>query len=242
MGPEQDPTDGAEGTLPVDRPLPVFLDWLLAGAIAVGGLALLAAGTVLTVVFDRAFLAQGIESGQITVVFIERELSAAEMLSFSHDVLTWTGIGFLVTGLGLVTVAAWYAYAHHAARRRAEAPVLRSSRSVAVIGAAVTAVLSFLPFSPVVGGALAGYLEAPVSGRSIRVGALSGGLAVLPAMVIVAFTTIGLVEGLAAVGEADLGIGVGVVMWFVVLSGLAYGAGLGALGGFLGGHLGGRSP
>lgn len=46
-----------------------------------------------------------------------------------------------------------------------------------LIGAVVTVILSFTVVSPIVGGAVAGYLEKT---DGVRVGAISGGIAVLP--------------------------------------------------------------
>lgn len=47
----------------------------------------------------------------------------------------------------------------------------------AIIGAVVTVVFSFTMLSPILGGAVAGYLE---KGNGLRVGALSGAIATLP--------------------------------------------------------------
>jgi|AntRauTorcE11898_2_1112593.scaffolds.fasta_scaffold02169_6 hypothetical protein len=64
----------------------------------------------------------------------------------------------------------------------------------ALIGAVVSVLLGFIPFSPVLGGAVAGYLEGGDSGDGAKVGAISGILAALPlALVIflgIAFFTI----------------------------------------------------
>jgi hypothetical protein len=227
--------DDAEG---FERPLPEYVDWLVALVVALGGMALTVGGSVLTFVVDRGLLAEGIESGQITVIVVERDLTQAEMLAFTLSIVDWTGIGLLVTGLGLVLFAVVYVVLRHRARQRAgpdETP--GSRRSVAVLGAVATALLSFVPFSPVLGGALAGYLEQIESGRALGVGALSGLLAMLPAVSILLFLTVGLFDGLAGVGEAGLGIVVAAVMVIVMLFVAVYGTGLGALGGFIGGRL-----
>jgi hypothetical protein len=110
-------------------------------------------------------------------------------------------------------------------------------RSYAVTGATASAVLSFVPFSAILGGGVAGYLGRQDTGQSTSVGAASGLLYSLPGLVIVLFVTIGLYFGLGAVAEAGLGVVVVAVMVFVMLLVAAYGVGIGALGGFIGGRL-----
>lgn len=99
----------------------------------------------------------------------------------------------------------------------------------ALIGAVVTVLLSFLVFSPVVGGAVAGYLR----GRDgIKVGAISGLIAVVP-LFLLGFLFVSFV-GLFAVDAA-------VIVLFFVIFGfvflLLFSVVLSALGGFLGVYL-----
>jgi hypothetical protein len=237
-------TEGSNGKSPpaIARPLPAFVDWIAAAIIAVAGAALAVGGTVLTFVADRELLEEGIESGRITVVVFERDLTRTEMLEFTLEVVSWTGIGLLVTGVGLVVFAIGYAIARHRAHREApDGETAGSYRANAVLGAVATTVLSFLPFSPVLGGGVAGYLEGYDTGRSLGAGALSGILAMLPAIVIVAFVTVGIFAGLSDVGATELGIVATTTMLLVLLFVGAYGAGLGALGGFAGGRFADRS-
>lgn len=103
----------------------------------------------------------------------------------------------------------------------------------ALIGAAATVFLSFVPFSPVLGGAVAGYLQ---EGDGVRVGAISGVLAAIP------LALIGLLAFLVLVGVAVGGPGAGIVwvglLFLVMLAFLAaYTVGLSALGGILGVYL-----
>ena len=224
-------------TQATDRPLPEYVNWLVAALIALGGMALTVGGSVLTFVVDRTLLEEGIESGQITVVIVERDLTRTEMLEFTLEVVNWTGIGLLVTGVGLVLFAVVYLIVRHRAHQRTSAGESPDSlRSNAVLGAVTTTVLSFLPFSPVVGGGLAGYLEHSRSGRSVSVGALSGLLAMVPALSIIVFVTVGMFSGLSGIQETGLGIVAAAVLFLVSLFVATYGAGLGALGGFIGGR------
>jgi hypothetical protein len=105
----------------------------------------------------------------------------------------------------------------------------------ALLGAIVTVVLSFVPFSPVLGGATAGYLEGPDRRAGVRVGAVSGAIASLPLMLLVVGVAFLVPIGVTV---ADVGFGVPVLVLLLLLGVLllvaAYGAGLGALGGYVG--------
>jgi len=108
----------------------------------------------------------------------------------------------------------------------------------AVIGAIATALLnSFVPFAPLFGGALAGYLEGGTRSDGLRVGTISGliGL-VLTALVFALFFFIVAAFGLIA-GAPRLFGAVGFL--FVLLVGVfvtVYTVGLSALGGWLGNY------
>lgn len=109
----------------------------------------------------------------------------------------------------------------------------------AVIGAVVTVVLSFTGFSPLIGGGVAGYLQRGSRTGGAKVGALSGGLAFLPFLLVVV-----LAFGFFAAGPiAGGGLGVpGFVELLVILLVmfplfLLWNVGLGAAGGYLGVYL-----
>jgi hypothetical protein len=119
-----------------------------------------------------------------------------------------------------------------------------SGRSIylnALIGAIATFVLSWLPLSPVIGGAVAGYLEGPDTSRGLKAGAISGLIAAIP-VVIIAGAIGAFVVGvpiLGAIGSgsgAGFGIGLGLIVIFAIglVVGLAYSVGLSAAGGYLG--------
>ena len=129
----------------------------------------------------------------------------------------------------------------------------RSGFVNALLGAVVMTVFSWIPFAPVVGGALSGYLEAgdahatgPASRRGVRVGALAGVLTTIPAVLVLAFVgslvTVGWF-GMSTSGGMGprVSLGLPVFAWglamFVLVFALVYHVGLSALGGWLGAEL-----
>lgn len=108
----------------------------------------------------------------------------------------------------------------------------------AVAGAAAAVLLAFLPFSTVLGGAVAGYLEGTDTGEGLRVGTLAGVLALVP-LALGAFLLGGAVlavlpfldPGMIAVGGFGL-----LVLFLAAIAGALYTVGLSALGGVLGAY------
>lgn len=221
-----------------DGPLPAVVDWILGAIVALGGVLSIVAGAALTFGVDRALLAEGVEDGTITVTAGTAELADPEAVEVARAIVSWTGVGLLVTGLGMVLFAVWYVLVRRRVHSRAGGDDRGSAYTqFAVLGAATTAMLSVFPFSPALGGALAGYLEHGESDRTVSVGALAGFLPVLPVLVLLAFVLVGLVAGLLAVEQPGAALAVGASMVFVAMFVAIIAAGLGALGGYLGGEL-----
>jgi len=101
----------------------------------------------------------------------------------------------------------------------------------AVVGAVVTVVTSFLPLAPVLGGAVAGYLQRR---DGLAVGALSGLLAAVP-LVVVLGLFLGAITAFLGVDFPPRGL-LGVGFLGVLLLGLVvvYSVLFGAAGGYLG--------
>jgi MFS family permease len=103
----------------------------------------------------------------------------------------------------------------------------------ALIGAVVTVVTSVVPLSPVLGGAVAGYLQRGDTEEGAKIGALSGVLVTLPLAVIgtllVALFTI-------APDGGGLGLVIGVFLLSVLVVGL-YAVSLSVVGGVIGAYL-----
>jgi len=104
----------------------------------------------------------------------------------------------------------------------------------ALVGAIATAVLSFTGISPLLGGALAGYLN---EDDGLRVGAISGAIASIPVVGLLLLVLV-LLPFLGLFGfPLEVGIAAGGVVVFgaiVVIGGVAYTVVLSALGGLIG--------
>ena len=106
----------------------------------------------------------------------------------------------------------------------------RSRLVNALIGAVVSVVTALLPFSPVLGGAVAGYLERE---DGVSVGALSCVIAAIPLALVIflAASLFFFVPDAAAAGGIFVLVALGVVLASL------YTIGLGALGGIVGVYL-----
>ena len=107
----------------------------------------------------------------------------------------------------------------------------------AFIGAVITIGLSFTGFSPLLGGGVAGYLQAQSPRTGAKVGAISGVIATLPVLFILALGVMFLPFFGFGPGVPMGGFGFGIlalvmvpmlVVWFVILS---------ACGGYVGAYL-----
>ncbi|MEF8812921.1 MAG: DUF5518 domain-containing protein [Halovenus sp.] len=226
-----------DGHPTADGGLPEVVDWVAGAIIALAGLLSLTGGSALLTLVDREALAEGIESGTVTVTVLDTELTEPETLDVAEAVVSWAGAGLLVTGLAMVLFAVGYVFLRRRARKRAGPDdSLRSYGAHAVLGALASVVFSFLPFSPAFGGALAGYLERGESDRTASVGALSGFLAVAPLLVLLVFVLGGLVTGMRAIGQGELAAVTSLVLLFATVFAALISSGLGALGGYLGGR------
>ncbi|MWV41835.1 DUF5518 domain-containing protein [Natrialba sp. INN-245] len=120
-----------------------------------------------------------------------------------------------------------------------------SSRTLihAVIGAIVGIVLSFIPFSTVLGGAVAGFLEGPDTREGAIVGALAGAITFLPvaAFALLAFVLVGFGFGVSGAPAGGFAF-----VLFLILVGttalLLYTVGVALLGGYLGAYLANEYP
>lgn len=108
----------------------------------------------------------------------------------------------------------------------------------AAVGALVSLVLTFLPFSPLVGGAVAGYLEGGDSGDGLRVGAIAGVLYSIPGLLIMLLfgSVFAFLPVLGGRGFALGALGFVVVLVALVFV-VVYGIALSAVGGLVGNYV-----
>lgn len=108
-----------------------------------------------------------------------------------------------------------------------------SSISVAnvLIGGIAGIILGFVPFSPVLGGAITGYLEDSTPNQAVKAGAMAGAVMLVP------FFFIALVILMFMLGVGDAAFAFGFISFFVLVIGGVYTVGLSALGGYLGNYL-----
>lgn len=106
-----------------------------------------------------------------------------------------------------------------------------------VIGAVITIALSFTGFSPLLGGAVAGYLQEAPPKQGVRVGAISGGVAIIPMFLLL----VGGFGVIASVSEAGMGVpgGFEIAIFGLVLVPmlLVWFVGLSAVGGYIGAYI-----
>ncbi len=98
----------------------------------------------------------------------------------------------------------------------------------AIIGAVVTFVLSFTVASPILGGAVAAWLQNGDQSESVRIGALSGVIALVPILIFVPFIFLfGIVGGIGGAGFAFF------FFAFIFVFAAVFVVGLSALGGYI---------
>jgi len=216
------------------RPVPAVVDWIVAALLVLVGIATTVAGAALLVAIDRSEIREAIAEEEIR----SDVLTDAELLDVTHATASWSGWGLIA--VGAIVVLAAIAYAVHRRRvhrRRAAGEDVSDFVGNAMVGAIATIVLSFVPFSQVLGGTLAGYLERGSSERVLGVGAASGVLSVAPFVLLVVVVLVGVLAGLLAISEGALALVVVAALLFTLAIMGAVGAGLGAVGGWVGGKI-----
>jgi hypothetical protein len=226
------------GRSAVDGPLPFLFEALAAVVIAVGGAIFTVVGAALVFGVDRAMLRSAIEA-ELSINTVERvTLTTAQSVDLASTVLTWTGSGLLVTGIGMLGFAALFAAFRYRSRRDPDGRSrIGDGTAVAVVGSAAAAVLSFVPGSAGLGGVVAGYFGAEQSRRPAFVGAMAGALLAIPGLLVAVFAVAGLNIGLLALGLTDSALLVVFILAIMLLVVAAINVGLGALGGYVGGLL-----
>jgi hypothetical protein len=212
------------------QPISRLVDWLTAAFLVLGGMLFAALGTGVYTLADRERIATWVAEGRLT----STELTDAELIDTTQALLTWGGIGTAVTGLLLAVGGVAFLVYRGRVRRNSADTAVPDSITLAIIGAVVTIVTSFVPLSPIIGGAVSGYLRGGDGRGGARVGAYAGLAAAIPFALLGLFFVGGLAVVAAELGLGGLGVFVGLAMVFATLVSVAYLVGLGALGGYLG--------
>lgn len=209
------------------------VDWLVAIFLGLAGLVFAVGGYFLFLAADRTRIAELVADGTIQ----SAELTNAELTSVVHALVWYGGLGLAV--MGVVLVVAGVAFLAVRTRSRRNRETGRDATTNAIVGAVVTVVTSFVPFSPVLGGVAAGYLQGSDGRTGVRVGAIAGLIASVPLAILFAF-----VIGGFAIVTAELSLGfVAVVGGFAMVFALAVAVfvlvALSAVGGYVGASLAG---
>jgi hypothetical protein len=210
-------------------PVPVAVDWLLGAVAAAVGFLLTAVGIGLYARVDRAVIAEFVTAESTEV----NGLTNAEAIAAGVPFIDWFSAGLAVTGLGLIVAAVGFVRARRRTRRRVagEGGTTATFWASAVYGAAVTALVSFVPGSGVVGGALAAYLHEGESG--LRVGATTGLVGWALTVPLLVFLAVAFLAGAGAIDRLAGGVVLVGITLVGELAALALNAGFGALGGYL---------
>lgn len=108
----------------------------------------------------------------------------------------------------------------------------------AFVGAVVTMVAgAFLPLGPLLGGGAAGYLEGGERSDGVRVGLISGAIALLPTVFLGLFVFGYVVPILMGVGPDPRGFSLVALLIGGLVVGVGYVVGLSALGGWIGNYV-----
>jgi len=219
----------ADGSTDSYDPVPEIVDWLVGLVTGVIGLVLTVIGVGLYTQVDQAMITDVVTEEGVEM----NGLTQSEFITASGQFVDWFAVGVIVTGL----VSAVGGAAFIAVRRRTRRRIAREGGTTAtfwactVYGAVMTALVSFIPGSAVLGGGTAAYLHDSNSG--VRIGTASGVVGTALTLPLVAFLAVGFIAGGGAVGELTGG---GLLAALVIggeLVALTINAGLGACGGYL---------
>lgn len=215
--------DGGNGA-----PLPAIVDWAAGAIVGIIGLLGVAGGITLVTSARREFVADF-----VTQETVEPEsLSPAEVTTLLVDVAWWTGIGLVIAGV--LTLAGGIVFVWLRRRERADSGAY-GILSSGGLGAIVAGVGSFIPLSPLLGGAVSGYITGTPEQRSpIKSGAFAGLFTAIPAFFIVIFVAIGLIQGFDTIGRADLRALTGAVTVIGAVITILLSTAIAAIGGYVG--------
>ena len=213
-----------------------LISWLAAGFLALAGLLVTTVGASLYTLADRDLITELVADGTIS----SSQLTDAELVDVTVALSTWGGIGLVLTGV-LMIVAAVGFLLYRSRVRRQEGRDRPDTATLAIVGAVVTGVTSFVPLSPLLGGLVAGYLRRGESMDGVRVGAYAGVVAALPVVLLFLFLLGGFVVTAGALGLGGAGLVVSLLIVFALLFTVAIVISLSGVGGYVGARLWARN-
>lgn len=199
------------------------IDWAIGAVLGVFGALVALSGGALYASSSYTVVTEVIQNGE----FESDVLTEAEAIDILGALGQWSGIGLVVTGLLLVALGVAVVVLHGRARESDEAT---PAWILGVVGAIVSVVLSFIPFSPVLGGAAASYLDTDQTASGLGTGTLAGVIGGLPLLVITVFAGFGLFMGI----PGDVAPAAAALLAFTAILTLLYFVALSAIGGYLG--------
>lgn len=223
-------SDRIRGEMRPSQPVSKLVDWLTAAFLVLGGLLFATLGAGLYSLADRERIAEWVADGTLT----STELTDAELIDVTLALFTWGGIGLAVTGLLMVVGGVAFLVYRRRLRERQSAAAAPDSVTLALVGAVVTVVTSFVPFSPILGGLVSGYLRGGDGAAGARAGAYAGLVAAVPFTLLGLFFLGGFAIAAAELGLGALGVFASLAIAFAVLVSVTYLVGLSALGGYFG--------
>jgi len=213
-----------------------LISWIAAGFLGLVGLMITTIGASLYTLVDREMITELVADGMMS----SPQLTDAELIDVSVALSTWGGIGLVLTGVLMIVAAVGFLLYRSRLRRREDRQHL-DTPTLAVVGAVVTGVTSFVPLSPLLGGLVAGYLGRGENWDGVRVGAYAGVVAALPVVLLFVFALGGFLvtAGELGLGGAAVVVSLGIV--FVLVSSVAIIVSLSGLGGYVGARLRARN-
>ena len=209
-----------------------IVDWIVAIFLGLVGLTVAIGGLFGHLAANREEIATLVADESITV----SGLTEAELIDVTYALAWWGGLGLVVLGLAIAAVGVAFLAMRRRKRSRlaAEGVPMPTAGTHAILGGIVTAVTSFVPLSPILGGAVAGYLEGGENGRGLTVGGMAGLVAAIPLVVGFVLAMGGLAIATATIGFGFVAVAIAMGIALGAMIGALYVVALSALGGFLG--------
>jgi hypothetical protein len=213
-----------------NQPLSRTVEWAISVFLVLSGSVFAVGGALLAEFADIGRITSWVEAGRIT----STEMSDPELINAVYALIWGGGIGLAATGALLVIAGAAFFGFQTRARRHFEVTGIASPSVVgtAILGAMVTIVGAFVPFSPVLGGAVSGHLGGGAERSAVRSGLLAGLFAALPVAVAYVVITWSLIDSATGLTPTVL-----TVLAISLVLSLAYMVGLSGLGGYLGARI-----